>query len=70
MISYEIRENSYAKLDVYNIAGQLVETLADGYHQAGAYKVRWNAGNLSSGIYIYRLEYLDKHISRKMLLIK
>ncbi|MCK4813051.1 MAG: T9SS type A sorting domain-containing protein, partial [Candidatus Marinimicrobia bacterium] len=69
-ISYEIKEDSHAKLDVYNITGQLVETLADEYHQAGAYKVKWNASNLSSGIYIYCLEYGDKHISRKMLLIK
>lgn len=69
-IGYEIREDSHAKLDVYSITGQLVETLADGYHQAGAYSVKWNAGNLSSGIYIYRLEYGEKHISRKMLLIK
>ncbi|MCF7833262.1 MAG: T9SS type A sorting domain-containing protein [Candidatus Marinimicrobia bacterium] len=69
-ISYEIREDSYAKLDVYSITGQLVETLADGYHQAGAYSINWNAGNYSSGIYIYRLEYGEKHISRKMVLLK
>lgn len=70
MITYDIREDSYAKLNIYNVNGQLVKTLADGHHQAGAYKVKWNASNLSSGIYIYRLEYGEKHISRKMLLIK
>ena len=70
MICYDIREDSYAKLNIYNANGQLIKILADGHHQAGAYKVMWNASTLSSGIYIYRLEYGDKHISRKMLLIK
>jgi hypothetical protein len=69
-INYEIREASNARLDIYNISGQFVETLADKYHLAGAYKVKWDASKYSSGIYIYRLKVGDKHISRKMLLIK
>ena len=69
-IGFDVYENSYVKLDIYNISGQKVETLVDGYHQAGHYKIKWDASKYSSGIYIYRLEYLDKHISRKMLLIK
>ena len=69
-IGYDVYNNSDVRLDVYNVSGQLVETLVNEYHQAGAYNVKWNASKYSSGIYIYRLEYGDKHISRKMLLIK
>ena len=69
-IGYDVYADSDVKLDIYNISGQLVENLANGYHQAGHYKVKWDASKYSSGIYIYRLEYLEKHISRKMLLIK
>ena len=69
-IGYDVYEESNVRLDIYNISGQHVETLVDEFHLAGAYKVKWDASKYSSGIYIYRLEYLDKHISRKMLLIK
>ncbi|MDZ7796033.1 MAG: T9SS type A sorting domain-containing protein [Candidatus Marinimicrobia bacterium] len=69
-IGYDIRENSNVKLSIYDISGHLVETLVNEYHQAGAYEVKWNASKYSSGIYIYRLQIGDQHISRKMLLIK
>jgi len=69
-IDYAIPEDSHVKLSIYNISGRLVETLVDEFKPAGAYKVKWNASKYSSGIYIYTLKYEDKHISRKMLLIK
>ena len=70
IISYDIKEASYVKLNIYTIGGQLVQILADEYHRSGAYKIKWDASSLSSGIYIYRLEYDDQHISRKMVLMK
>lgn len=69
-ICYEVREASHARLDVYDMSGRLIETLADKYHLAGAYTVSWDASKYSSGLYIYRLGCGEKHMSRKMLLIK
>ena len=37
---------------------------------AGFYAIKWNAGNLSSGMYVYRLESDGKVLSKKMLLFK
>lgn len=69
-ISYDLPEAQNIKLQVFDITGRLVETLYSGYKEAGHWNITWNAGDQSSGIYIYRLQVGDKHISRKMLLIK
>jgi hypothetical protein len=69
-ISYDLPEAQEISLQVFDVTGRLVETLYNGYKEAGHWDVTWNAGNQTSGIYIYRLKVGDKHISRKMLLIK
>jgi hypothetical protein len=69
-ISYDLPEAQNIKLQVFDITGRLVETLYSGYKEAGHWDVTWNAGDQSSGIYIYRLQVGDQRISRKMLLLK
>ena len=69
-IDYAIPEDSYVKLSIYDISGHLLETLVDELNQAGTHKVKWNASEYSSGIYIYRLESSYGMHSRKMVLIK
>ncbi|MEA3392049.1 MAG: T9SS type A sorting domain-containing protein [Candidatus Marinimicrobia bacterium] len=69
-ISYAISEASDVMLSIYDISGHLVETLVDKSHQAGAYRVKWDASKYSSGIYVYRLESSYGTHSRKMVLIK
>jgi hypothetical protein len=50
--------------------GQLVETIAEGTYEAGYYKVNFNSSNLSSGMYIYRIESSDFVKTMKMMLLK
>jgi murein tripeptide amidase MpaA len=78
-IRYELAGNSHVTLKVYNILGQEVITLTDQFHDAGAYRVRWDGKNshgkiVSGGIYIYRLEAISGikkfTYSRKMVLMK
>lgn len=59
-----------AKISVYNITGQLVATLVNEPLAPGKYKVEFNAGNLSSGIYFYKLQSGDFISTKKMILIK
>ena len=61
---------SRVRLDVYNIIGQRVATLVDGFRYAGSYSVTFNGANMPSGAYIYRLETENGSIFRKMVLIK
>ena len=66
---------SDVKLEIYNVLGQNVRTLANTRLESGAYEVTWNgrnnSGNLvSAGMYIYRLQAGDQVISNKMILVK
>jgi len=74
-IAFSLPVGGDVSLKVYNVAGRLVATLADGYHQADEYQVAWEgkdgSGNsLASGVYFYRLETPQGERIRKMLLLK
>jgi photosystem II stability/assembly factor-like uncharacterized protein len=58
------------KVCVYDISGKEVATLVNEKLQAGTYEVKWNAGNLPSGVYYYKLTAGDYSEVRKMILIK
>jgi hypothetical protein len=56
---------------VYNLLGQKVATLVDAAQGAGKHSITWNAGNLSTGIYFFRMRADDTVIgTRKMMLLK
>jgi len=74
-ISYQLAETGFVKLEIFNILGEKIKTLASASQNAGTYAVKWNGtgleGNaLSSGVYLYRLQVNGKLIQRKMLLTK
>ena len=70
MINFTIVERSNVNLSIYNINGQLINTLVDGEKGAGNYSVNYEAIGLSAGIYYYTLTTGDDTISKKMLLVK
>ncbi|HEY3251576.1 MAG TPA: T9SS type A sorting domain-containing protein [Ignavibacteria bacterium] len=69
-INYSIAENSLVSLKVYNSVGQLVSTLVEGTQEAGSYRMSFDASNLSSGVYYYRLDAGSFSDTKKMTLIK
>lgn len=70
VISYSLALSGYASLKIYDVLGNEVATLVDGQQNQGTYSVEWNASNLSSGIYFYKL-VTDHFIeTKKMNLIK
>ncbi len=70
-IRYQIAEPSTVTLEVYNVMGQRVRTLVNNQEQqAGQYHIEFNADNLASGMYIYRIEAGDFRQTRQMMLIK
>ena len=74
-ITYDIPEVADVKLEIYNVMGQKVRTLATGSHEPGRYRVLWNATNdlgqgLSSGMYIYRIQAGDFVSVKKLVLMK
>ena len=74
-ISYSVAEGGYTTITIFNILGQQVTTLVNGYQEPGEYSVIWDSRNdagrqVSSGIYFYRLESGDFVDSKKMLLLR
>jgi len=69
-IQFSIPEQSFVKLEIYNALGEKVSTLVSEELGAGNYKYEWNAENLTSGIYFYRIETPGYSESKKMILIK
>ncbi len=69
-ISFSLPKASLVELKVYNMLGQEVATLADGRMSSGLHSVNFDATQLSSGIYVYRLISEGQSITKKMMLIK
>lgn len=69
-IEYNVPQSSQVTIEVYNMLGQSVTTLVDGFVQAGTNTVTFDATNLSSGVYMYQMKAGDFVQTRKMTLIK
>ncbi|HQJ45479.1 MAG TPA: T9SS type A sorting domain-containing protein, partial [Ignavibacteriaceae bacterium] len=69
-IKYSIPADGFVKLSVYNLLGEEVANLVNGHQKAGRYEVNFNAGSLSSGMYVYRLETQNYVLSKKLMLMK
>ncbi len=69
-ISYMLPNDSKVKLVVYNLLGQEVQTLINGYENAGSHMVDFDGSGSASGIYFYRLTTAKHTQNRKMLLLK
>ncbi len=69
-IRYRISEPGEVKLKVFNFAGQEIATLVNTRQNPGSYEIEWNAGNLPSGIYYFRIEMNNQRLTRKGLLLK
>jgi tetratricopeptide (TPR) repeat protein len=70
VISYQLPTGGHVTLKVYNILGQEVATLVDGSQEAGTKSVTFNAGNLSSGVYFYRLQANGRVEVKKLIVAK
>jgi len=69
-ISFSIPVAGNTNLEIYNVLGQKIATLVSKELNAGSYKYQFDASNLSSGIYFYKLVSNSYNNIKKMLLIK
>jgi len=69
-IRFELPTGSAVELGVYTVTGQRVATLIDEWLPAGTHRVSFDAGNLTSGVYVYRIRAGDRTQSMKMTLVK
>lgn len=69
-ISFELPERSEVSLQVFNVLGEMVHQLAKGTSDAGRHSITFNATNLPSGIYFYRLQAGEVVQTQKMVLLR
>ncbi len=69
-IGYRLRERSRVAITIYDVMGREVTRLVDEEQEAGAYSVRWDASQLSSGIYLCRMQTPNWTRTRKMVVIR
>jgi PKD repeat protein len=69
-IAYSLNQTHKIRLDVFNIRGQLINTLVNETRLAGLHTAAFDAERLSSGEYLYRLEAGDRSVVKKMLLLR
>ena len=69
-IEFDIPHNSFVTIDIFNLLGQKVVTVLAENLKAGTHKIPWNAQNLSSGVYFYKLNAGSFTDTKKLLLLK
>lgn len=74
-ISYELPQNEFVKLTVYDLAGRKVKELVNSYQLAGRKTIQWDATNtmaqhVSAGVYFYQITIGDVSQAKKMVLLK
>ena len=69
-ICYSITSDEKVSLKVYNILSQEVSVLFNEYQEAGSHEIKFNSGNLASGIYFYKLQAGSLSAIKKMILLK
>ncbi len=69
-INYDVKEDGLVRLSVYDVLGQLVKTLVDGRQSTGSHFAVFDAGELSTGVYIYRLIAGSFSDTKKMVVVK
>ena len=65
-----IPEPGHVSIMVYNLTGQLIETLVDNKQDAGSYTLVWAAAQQPSGMYFLRMETSNEMLHQKLMLIK
>jgi hypothetical protein len=74
-IRYDLPENSYVSINIYDLMGKRVKTLVNSKQDAGYRSIHWNATNefgqpVSAGMYIYTIQAGEFSQTRKMVLLK
>ncbi|MEX0600913.1 MAG: T9SS type A sorting domain-containing protein, partial [Rhodothermales bacterium] len=69
-LTYRLSESGPVALRVYDVLGRRVATLVEGIRPAGSHEVAFDAGGLSGGLYLVRLETAHGHAVRSVTLLK
>ena len=70
MIKYELPHQSQVTIEIYDILGRKITTLQNGLQSPGYHQALWQAEDVASGVYFYKLQAREYIESKKMILVK
>lgn len=75
IIRYDIPQNGFVSIKVFNILGQEIVTLIEKFQQPGKYSIRWDGRDkfgryVASGVYVYSISIKNYNVSKKMVFLK
>jgi hypothetical protein len=70
IIEFELMASQLVRLEVFDVTGRTVDSLLNGWTEAGRHEVVFDGTALATGVYFYRLSYRDGFATKKMLLLK
>jgi hypothetical protein len=70
VISYSIPSAGYVTLKIYNLLGELVKVVINGYKMQGNHSISLDFAGLNSGVFFYRVEFNGVAITKKMTFLK
>ena len=69
-IGFDISQNNFYKLEIYNNLGQKVKEVFNKFLSAGSYKINFESGNISSGVYQYIISSSKERFVKSFVLLK
>ena len=70
IIKYSVPLEGQVTIELYNVIGELIKTLADGFYSTGIHTVNLSSDDLPSGIYLYKMKTGIKSLTKKLIIIK
>ncbi|MEB2330097.1 MAG: T9SS type A sorting domain-containing protein [Ignavibacteriaceae bacterium] len=70
LIQFDIPKSGMVKLYIFDVTGRMIDVLVNEELSVGTYEYSFNAGELPSGVYFYKLESDGQKITKKMVLNK
>jgi hypothetical protein len=67
--SFDMKDNGYVALSIYNMMGEKVNTVFEGYLQSGYYNFPYSIDHLVKGVYFYRIEFNQKFLQTKKMIV-
>ena len=70
VFKYQLPQSTHVILEIYDVNGNKVKTLLSKVQPAGNFEIRWEANDIASGIYFYRIHAGQNIVTRKLILMK
>jgi hypothetical protein len=70
IIQFRLPEESDINIKLFNVLGENIQTITDGYYSKGEHSINFSSGKLSSGIYLYKLQTETNSLTKKLIIIK